>query len=66
MPSNGKGPPAPRVALAFLGNTPGPNPSRQSAKAELANLLRITGTVEKGQSLCNILKRYGFGPQFKW
>ena len=51
------------AALLFLGNSPDPNPARTSAKTEPAQLLRITGIVEKGQSLYEIFKRHGFDPR---
>ncbi len=51
------------AALLFLGGSPDPNPVRTSAKAEPAHLLRITGIVEKGQSLYEIFKRHGFDPR---
>jgi len=49
--------------LLLLGNSSDPNPNTPSAKAEPANLLRITGIVEKGQSLYEIFKRHGFDPR---
>ena len=49
--------------LLFLGNSPDPNPARPSTKAEPAHLLRITGIVEKGQSLYEIFKHHGFDPR---
>ena len=51
------------AALLFLGNSPDPNPARPSAKTESTHLLRITGIVEKGQSLYEIFKRHGFDPR---
>jgi murein DD-endopeptidase MepM/ murein hydrolase activator NlpD len=49
--------------LLLLGNSADPNPNTPSAKAEPAHLLRITGIVEKGQSLYEIFKRHGFDPR---
>jgi len=51
------------AALLFLGGSPDPGPKTQSTKAEPAHLLRITGIVEKGQSLYEIFKRHGFDPR---
>jgi murein DD-endopeptidase MepM/ murein hydrolase activator NlpD len=51
------------AALLFLGNSPDANQKNSSPKAEPANLLRITGIVEKGQSLYEIFKRHGFDPR---
>jgi murein DD-endopeptidase MepM/ murein hydrolase activator NlpD len=51
------------AALLFLGSSPDPSPKTQPTKAEPANLLRITGIVEKGQSLYEIFKRHGFDPR---
>ena len=51
------------AALLFLGNSSDPNPARPSAKTEPTQLLRITGIVEKGQSLYEIFKRHGFDPR---
>jgi murein DD-endopeptidase MepM/ murein hydrolase activator NlpD len=51
------------AALLYLGNSPDPNLSRPSAKAEPTHLLRIAGIVEKGQSLYEIFKRHGFDPR---
>jgi murein DD-endopeptidase MepM/ murein hydrolase activator NlpD len=50
------------AALFFLGNSPDPNQKNTSPKAEPTHLLRITGIVEKGQSLYEIFKRHGFDP----
>jgi len=51
------------AAFLFLGGSPDPSPKTQSTKAEPAHLLRITGIVEKGQSLYEIFKRHGFDPR---
>ncbi|MRR37822.1 M23 family metallopeptidase, partial [bacterium] len=51
------------AALLFLGNSSDPNPARPSAKTEPTQLFRITGIVEKGQSLYEIFKRHGFDPR---
>ncbi len=51
------------AALLYLGNSPDPNLSRPSSKAEPTHLLRIAGIVEKGQSLYEIFKRHGFDPR---
>ncbi len=46
------------AVLLFFGTLPTRN-LNPIAKAEPANLLRITGIVEKGQSLYEIFKRHG-------
>ena len=51
------------AALLFLGAAFDPNPKTQSTKTESVPLLRITGIVEKGQSLYEIFKRHGFDPR---
>ena len=51
------------AALLFLGGAFDPNPKTQVAKTESVPLLRITGIVEKGQSLYEIFKRHGFDPR---
>jgi len=51
------------AVLFSLGSSPDPDPKTQATKAEPANLLRITGIVEKGQSLYEIFKRHGFDPR---
>ena len=51
------------AVLLFLGSSPDPSLKTQSTKAEPAHLLRITGIVEKGQSLYEIFKRHGFDPR---
>ena len=51
------------AAFLFLGGSPDPSPKTQSTKAEPTHLLRISGIVEKGQSLYEIFKRHGFDPR---
>ncbi len=51
------------AALLFIGGAFDPNPKTQSTKTESVPLLRITGIVEKGQSLYEIFKRHGFDPR---
>ena len=51
------------AAFLFLGGAFDPNPKTQVAKTESVPLLRITGIVEKGQSLYEIFKRHGFDPR---
>jgi murein DD-endopeptidase MepM/ murein hydrolase activator NlpD len=51
------------AALLFLGGAFDPNPKTRVAKTESVPLLRITGIVEKGQSLYEIFKRHGFDPR---
>lgn len=48
------------AALAFLGSSPGPAPSE---KPQIRNLFRISGMVEKGQSLYEIFKRHNLDPR---
>jgi len=51
------------AAFLFLGGAFDPNPKTLVAKTESVPLLRITGIVEKGQSLYEIFKRHGFDPR---
>ena len=51
------------AALAFLGSSPGPPPPAPSAKPPIGNLFRISGMVEKGQSLYEIFKRHNLDPR---
>lgn len=51
------------AALAFLGSSPGPAPPTPSEKPQIGNLFRISGMVEKGQSLYEIFKRHNLDPR---
>ncbi len=51
------------AALAFLGSSPGPSPPASSEKHQIRNLFRISGMVEKGQSLYEIFKRHNLDPR---
>jgi murein DD-endopeptidase MepM/ murein hydrolase activator NlpD len=50
------------AALLFSGNSPEPNQPDQSKKGAAATLFRISGIVEKGQTLYEIFKRHGLDP----
>jgi len=50
------------ATLLFLNHSPESNPSAHSRQSAAANLLRISGIVEKGQSLYEIFKRHGLDP----
>ncbi len=51
------------AALAFLGSSSGPTPSAPSEKSQIRNLFRISGMIEKGQSLYEIFKRHNLDPR---
>ncbi len=51
------------AALLFLGSSPEPNPARPVEKPQMSKLLRISGMVEKGQSLYEIFKRHHLDPR---
>jgi len=50
------------AALLFSGNSPERNLPDQSKKGAAATLFRISGIVEKGQTLYEIFKRHGLDP----
>jgi murein DD-endopeptidase MepM/ murein hydrolase activator NlpD len=50
------------AALYFLNHSPEPNPSAHSRQSAAASLLRVSGIVEKGQTLYEIFKRHGLDP----
>jgi murein DD-endopeptidase MepM/ murein hydrolase activator NlpD len=49
------------AVILFLVNSPAPS-QNQSKQSTAANLFRISGIVEKGQSLYEIFKRHGLDP----
>jgi murein DD-endopeptidase MepM/ murein hydrolase activator NlpD len=50
------------AALLFLNHSPELNPSAHSKQSAAANLLRVSGIVEKGQTFYEIFKRHGLDP----
>jgi murein DD-endopeptidase MepM/ murein hydrolase activator NlpD len=50
------------ASLLFLARPPEPNQPGPSKRSSAANLFRISGIVEKGQSLYEIFKRHGLDP----
>ncbi len=50
------------AALLFLNHSPESNPSAHSKHSAAANLFRVSGIVEKGQTLYEIFKRHGLDP----
>jgi murein DD-endopeptidase MepM/ murein hydrolase activator NlpD len=51
------------AAFFFLGTSPAPNSPSPAEIAKTSTLLRISGMVEKGQSLFEIFKRHGLDPR---
>ncbi len=50
------------ASLLYFGNSPAPTRQDPSRQETAANLFRISGIVEKGQSLYEIFKRHGLDP----
>jgi murein DD-endopeptidase MepM/ murein hydrolase activator NlpD len=50
------------ASLLFLAHSPEPNQPGPSKRNAAANLFRISGIVEKGQTLYEIFKRHGLDP----
>jgi murein DD-endopeptidase MepM/ murein hydrolase activator NlpD len=50
------------AALLLSGNSPETSQQNQSKQSTAANLFRISGIVEKGQTLYEIFKRHGLDP----
>ena len=51
------------AAFFFFGASPVPNPPASPEQAKLSSLFRISGIVEKGQSLYEIFKRHDLDPR---